>query len=226
MCTRASPVVKKKVYAMVTNGRLGRSAPATRRAEIINVATGVFMERGYAETAMSMIAERLGGSKATLYKYFPSKEGLFEEVMAQSCAVVLEPLREIVASEGDVSDVLHAFGRAALEALFRPSALALDRIVHAEGERFPHIAKMFFHNGPDQGYAVLGSYLARLDQCGEIFCPQPLLTAQQLIGMLKGDLHMRVACGLADVPDDAQIDASVENAVRICLVGLLRPRQA
>lgn len=221
MHTLASPTVKRKVYTVVTKVRLGRATPDARRAEIIEIATAVFMVRGYADTAMSMIAERLGGSKATLYKYFPSKEELFEAVMAQSCAVVLEPLRDIATSEGEIGEVLRIFGRALMSAIFQPSALALYRIVHAEGERFPQLANMFFTRGPDEGYAVLAEYLQRLHERGEIRCPEPWLTAQQIAGMFRGDLHTRVACGAADVPDDRQIEASVENAVRICLSGLL-----
>ena len=41
-------------------------------------------ELGFERTSMSEICTRLGGSKATLYNYFASKEALFLEVMFQA----------------------------------------------------------------------------------------------------------------------------------------------
>jgi AcrR family transcriptional regulator len=37
----------------------------------------VFLEAGFEAASMAQIAQRVGGSKATLYGYFPSKESLF-----------------------------------------------------------------------------------------------------------------------------------------------------
>jgi AcrR family transcriptional regulator len=52
-----------------------------RRERIIQVARSVFFEVGYAGASMSLISQRLGGSKATLYAYFSSKEELFAAII-------------------------------------------------------------------------------------------------------------------------------------------------
>ena len=44
-----------------------------KRQEIVRIAAKLFEELGYERTSMSTIAARDGGSKATLYGYFPSK---------------------------------------------------------------------------------------------------------------------------------------------------------
>ena len=44
-----------------------------RRDTIIEAAIQLFEEAGYEGASMSELARRLGGSKATLYGYFPSK---------------------------------------------------------------------------------------------------------------------------------------------------------
>lgn len=51
--------------------------PARRRAEILEVATEVFAERGYGPTDLQVVADRLGVGKGTVYRYFASKEALF-----------------------------------------------------------------------------------------------------------------------------------------------------
>ena len=52
-----------------------------RREEIAEVAERVFLELGFNETTMQIVASRAGASKETLYRHFGSKEGLFSEVV-------------------------------------------------------------------------------------------------------------------------------------------------
>lgn len=47
-----------------------------KKQQILENALSLFMEKGYSKTSMSDIAERCNFSKATLYKFFDSKEGL------------------------------------------------------------------------------------------------------------------------------------------------------
>jgi AcrR family transcriptional regulator len=54
---------------------------ARKREAIVQVATRAFLENGYAATSMSAIADELGGSKATLWAHFSSKEELFAAVI-------------------------------------------------------------------------------------------------------------------------------------------------
>ncbi|CAG1012445.1 partial putative HTH-type transcriptional regulator YvdT, partial [Anaerolineales bacterium] len=53
----------------------------TKRQHILAVAAEAFQEYGFERTSMSEICARVGGSKATLYNYFSSKDELFFEVM-------------------------------------------------------------------------------------------------------------------------------------------------
>lgn len=48
-----------------------------RRTEILEEAKSVFAERGFADTDVQVVADRLGVGKGTVYRYFPSKEELF-----------------------------------------------------------------------------------------------------------------------------------------------------
>lgn len=205
---------------MVTISRLTRASPHHRRAKIIEVATQIFMEDGFAATTMSMVAESLGGSKATLYKYFPSKEDLFEAVIAQACAVILEPLRDPAIQNDNLADTLRSYAGRYLRVIFAPLAMRLHRLVHAEAERFPQLARMFFATGPDPSNLPLAHFLQDLAAKGQIFCPAPLMTAQQFLGMVRGDFHMRVVCCATPMPNEAEIDAWIDNAVMIFVLGI------
>ncbi|CAI1972516.1 Uncharacterized HTH-type transcriptional regulator yvdT [Serratia ficaria] len=54
-----------------------------RRDAIVEEAALLFQEMGYERASMNELAKRVGGSKATLYGYFSSKEELFTAVVRQ-----------------------------------------------------------------------------------------------------------------------------------------------
>lgn len=210
---------------MVTNPpscRLNRASPDERREHILEVATQVFTETGYGATSMSAIAARLGGSKATLYKYFPSKEHLFEAVMARGCADVLAALHQLSqAGPDDLEALLADFGTRFLTALCARRSLDIYRMAHASGTHFPEIAETFFRNGPDRGGNLLADLIARYARERGVTLEDPRLAADQFLGMVRGKLHMRVAMGVMDPPDQDTIRRHAAHAARIFAHGLL-----
>src|SRR5258708_1821275 len=58
-----------------TAAKLARSA--TRKEEILNAATKLFAEHGYADTDTQLLADKLQVGKGTFYRYFQSKRKLF-----------------------------------------------------------------------------------------------------------------------------------------------------
>ncbi|MCA9643097.1 MAG: TetR/AcrR family transcriptional regulator [Polyangiaceae bacterium] len=57
---------------------MARSIPSDRFPQLIEAATAVFIQRGFARTQMEDVAKRLGVAKGTLYGYVESKEALFD----------------------------------------------------------------------------------------------------------------------------------------------------
>src|SRR3954462_7366120 len=102
-----------------------------RRAAILAAAREVFLEHGYGATTLDDIIRRSGGSRATIYQQFGSKEGLFGAIIAQVCADIVAPLAEIE-DGGDLETTLRAIGRRYLDALLDPQGLALYRLVVGE----------------------------------------------------------------------------------------------
>ena len=52
-----------------------------RRRQLLNVACGVFAERGFHATSMDDVAAAAGVTKPVLYQHFPSKRALFVELL-------------------------------------------------------------------------------------------------------------------------------------------------
>lgn len=60
---------------------MARKVPADRFQTLVDCATQVFIEQGYARTQMADVAEAMGVAKGTLYLYVESKEALFDLVV-------------------------------------------------------------------------------------------------------------------------------------------------
>ncbi|MCI0600466.1 MAG: TetR/AcrR family transcriptional regulator, partial [Beijerinckiaceae bacterium] len=68
--------------------RSGRRVPRgqKRREEIAAIAERLFLERGFAETTMQLVAARARASKETLYRHFGNKEELFADIVRRRAA--------------------------------------------------------------------------------------------------------------------------------------------
>jgi AcrR family transcriptional regulator len=68
-----------------------------REESILQAAAACFGEQGYRATTLETVAERLGISRVTLYRYCPSKEELLIRVFERSIAIFQQGLRQICA---------------------------------------------------------------------------------------------------------------------------------
>ena len=57
--------------------------PEVRRQELLNTAMELFTQKGYEETSMGEIAQAAGVAQGLCYRYFDSKQKLFQEAMEQ-----------------------------------------------------------------------------------------------------------------------------------------------
>lgn len=121
---------------------------AERRASIVEVATRWFFEHGYAATSMSAIAEELGGSKATLWSHFASKDELFAAVVDEQVRRFSEDITEFLTTQTFSIASLKRFLKRFLECLMQEESIKLFRLVIGEGERFPEIQELFWVRGP------------------------------------------------------------------------------
>jgi AcrR family transcriptional regulator len=70
-----------------------RLSPGDRRAQLHALAARMFTQRQYDEFSMDELAAAAGVSKGLLYHYFPSKRGLYVEVLRDAAAELVELMR-------------------------------------------------------------------------------------------------------------------------------------
>jgi AcrR family transcriptional regulator len=163
---------------------------ADRRRAILEVAERSFRERGFADTSMSTIAAELGGSKTTLWSYFPSKDALFAAVIDSKIETFQAKLDEALIPAGGTAAALTRFGIVFLNKILDPHSVALQRLIVAETERFPQIGEAFAVRGPDRVRQRLCRYLEEEMQAGRLRKGDPLVAAHQFIGLCQAGCYL------------------------------------
>jgi AcrR family transcriptional regulator len=148
MLDRVAPVSKKsgaraaaaKAPAKRKRNRAGRPTAdelERRKLKVMEVATDMFVGRGYAATTLLDIAKKAGVATRTLYQHFGDKEAIFREVIfARDAARIDRPELE----EGeDLVTALRKAARYSYEVALRPRSIELMRLMIAESARFPEL---------------------------------------------------------------------------------------
>ena len=184
-----------------------------RRAAILEIARAAFLQDGYAGTSMSQIAAKVGGSKATLYNYFPSKKDLFVAVADDETAQIFTPLFDVSEMRGDIRTVLEKFVRRFLALLLSHDLIAFYRLVVAESARFPEIGFAADEFGLKHGLEGITGYFAEAMERGELRRTNALGAAEQFLDLCAGQLHRkRLWAIVCDVSQEA-IEAQARRVV-------------
>ena len=122
---------------------------ATRRS-IVAAAYAEFLEHGYARGTTASVAQRAGLSKVTLFRYFDSKEALFEAGIQSHIASATLALQSSPMQDGEsVGEFLLRTVAPAMDVIDSSGRSATARLVIAEGLEFPLLAQMYRRNAHD-----------------------------------------------------------------------------
>ncbi|WP_449327277.1 TetR/AcrR family transcriptional regulator [Sphingopyxis sp. 550A] len=190
-------------------------AATARRKAFVDAAREAFFTNGYAGTTMSSIASKVGGSKTTLWSYFPSKEDLFEAVVDGIVEEYGDALAVDLPLDEPVPEVLRRFGNLLMTKLTATPILSLFRLVVGEAERFPHLAKTFYDRGPRRGKARAAEWVGEKMARGEIRMGNPLRAVQHFTGLCQSGLYQFAVLGLPEGRDLDRLAAEIDDAVDI-----------
>jgi len=196
--------------------RLSRSDRDERRENILQIAHAAFLEDGYAATSMSSIAAKVGGSKATLYNYFSSKEELFSAVIAERCRDFQEMLYDVDLESQDFRKALTFLGETAVRWMLRDDSIATYRLITAETGRFPELGRAFYLAGPQKGKEMLAEFFGRASERGHLKPGYMMGMAIHFMTLCKGELQHRKLWNI-DTPTDKDIETTVAAGVNVFL---------
>ncbi|GAA3886497.1 TetR/AcrR family transcriptional regulator [Gibbsiella dentisursi] len=205
-----------------------RTLTEERREAIIAAAAQVFQEIGYERASMNEVAKRVGGSKATLYNYFSSKEALFETVVRKFSANFLtEAAAELVAPGSEklsLEQKITRFGERMLQVLTGDNqALQIYRVVVGEAGH-SDIGERFRESGIRQSMEALAEVMREAMQKGELIEGEPMLRAKQFTALVKSETDTLLFERELPRFTNAKIKQMVKGAVRLFLNGAI-PRE-
>ncbi len=195
-----------------------------RRRQILEAAIACFAERGYSGTTTRELAQRVGITEAALYRYYPSKQSLYDAIIDANMTPI-----ELAAHMApfDVAGNEVAFFEELASEIFRridgdPHFLRILMYSALEGHA---MAGPFFASRVRQVREYLTGYVTRRIESG-VFRPiDPVLAARAFLGMVFDHI---VVCRIYDqqsrYPHRPEQVAATFTA--IFLGGLRRPDEA
>ena len=159
-----------------------------KRQAILEVAAQAFQELGFERTSMSEICARVGGSKATIYNYFASKEELFSEVMFLSTEAEFMVVHQALdASTDDVAESLQRFGERLLTFLYSPRIRAERHLAISESRR-SELGRLVYERGVQRSQNLIAAFMARAMTQGQLRETDARVVAQHFFGLLEAEL--------------------------------------
>jgi AcrR family transcriptional regulator len=189
---------------------------SSKRRQILDGASKVFMDLGFDGASMGEIARAAGVSKGTLYVYFADKYRLFEAIVEeevldqQKVAFNFDPGR-------DAATTLREFGQAYIELLCRPRGGSAVRTVMAIAERMPDVGRRFYGNVLAHVVDRLAAYLEARVAAGELKIEDVKLAASQFNMTCQASLFLPFVFQAAPAPSVERTVQVVESATRMFL---------
>ena len=199
-----------------------RKKTEAKREAILDAATLEFTERGYEGASMSAIVARLGGSKQTLYSYFPSKDDLFVEVMVRT---ITQHAASLQAGMMDITDIalsLRRYGERYLKVRLSPEMVSLARLVFGESGR-SDVSRLLHLRGKMKVTNDVGQFLATAMKDGRLRTADPNVAALHYMALLDAELFEPVVLRVREPATDEEIAAAVDRAMGVFMAAYGQP---
>lgn len=196
---------------------MGMKKSDKKRQAILEAAYLLFLEKGFERTAVSEITTLVGGSKATIYSHFPSKETLFVECLFSPIDSGMDSIiAALQTSSDDVSAALRTLSCDYLRLVCSPEMISVRRLMYAEAER-AGIGKMFYEKR-QAIRAQLALYMSDLMHRGTLRAADPELAADQFRMLVETSLVEPLLLDAIDgPPSEEAIAAAADGAVETFL---------
>jgi TetR/AcrR family transcriptional repressor of mexJK operon len=186
---------------------------------------------GYRNTSMDQVAADAAVSKQTVYKQFADKEQLFRAIVlgvtGNSAAIIADMTSVLrsteVASREELSTILTDVARRYIDGVLQPRVLALRRLVIAEAERIPDLARTYFEQAPARAIDVVANVLRDYTERGLLNADDPRLAAAHFAYLVLAIPLDRAQFYLGERPSAGERDKLAAEAVRVFLAAYAPP---
>jgi AcrR family transcriptional regulator len=170
--------------------RRGRPRSEKARLAILEAAAELIMARGLAEVSMDAVAERAGVSKATIYRWWPTKETLALDALHNEWAAGAPSPRNTGSLRGDLLSLLRPWAHLVGS---RPYGRVISALI-TEAQSDPEFARVYLSRFLEPRREHARAVFRRAIERGEI---PPDTKLELAIDMVYGPLYHRLLHGHA-----------------------------
>lgn len=193
--------------------RVNDARQSPKELEILKVASDSFLKNGFEGTSINAMARNSGISKESIYRYFSSKQALFEAVIAKELAEYQDKMEflEDEIAEQDLEDALINTAETILNVINSERTLALRRLIFNEVATYPDVGAFYYDTGPEEAYRHLERIFEQHRDRTEFDLAD---LGRYYVGMILHNLMLRRQCGLAAKLDGAEKQALSRKVTR------------
>lgn len=184
---------------------MARVRTEEKRDEIVRIASELFQEHGYDRCSMAALSERLGGSKATLYGYFPSKEDLLRAVIKCEVASEFDRVLHEFHEDPDLRKGLIRLGIAYHKKRLSSLPVANIRAI-VNQPACSTMGKEFYEGVIRPAFERVAKQFEQLMDEGRLKRADPWVVLMQWKGLNDWDLFERRLIGAISGPEDVDIE--------------------
>jgi AcrR family transcriptional regulator len=204
-------------------GRPTRLEAAALGDKILDVATALFLSRGFGATSIEAVASRARISKRTFYHRFQDKAELYRAVVRRLLQRWLPEFEAVFEAPAPLDILLTRSARRMLAVALSPEALALRRLLLAEAERFPELVEIAIEQGATRAIERITTLLEDERQAGRIALDDCRFAATQFQEMVLS-IPLRRAMGFGAPLSEDEWDVWATKCVDLFIEGCRAPR--
>ncbi len=189
-----------------------RLKPKAKEQEVLDVATEYFLQHGYRGASINAMARSSGISKESIYRYFSSKQQLFEAVIGRELIEYRRNLHRLDATlrSMELRAALVTVAETILGIITTDRTMALRRLIFDEATRSPEVGQHYYKIGPAQAYAVIESVLETHAHQSDFDIPT---LARHFTGLLSWRVTLERQCAVRAQPTTEEIEELAATCV-------------
>jgi AcrR family transcriptional regulator len=202
------------------SGRPTTEEAAKTEDRLLDAAGELFVKFGYANTTMAKISHRAGASTKTVYSRYANKAEILAAVIRRLVdrTMAAPAFEELPREDHNVRTHLAILGRRFAELAGDPTTAEINRLVIAEGVRFPELITVF-REGPDRARGIVCDALERFQASGKLpQMPTAEVSAVLFFDMSTATPRMRALLGAP--MSKQEIATHVDAAMSVFLNGI------
>jgi TetR/AcrR family transcriptional repressor of mexJK operon len=202
-------------------GRPRSSEREARLQELVHAAGQLFLEQGYRNVSLEMLARECHVAVRTIYVKFGGKAGLLHAVLVANRERFFNT-HEMEKDQRPLREIVSDFGAHFLDLVSMPEALSMTRMVIADAPGNVELAQTFFDAGPQQTRDMLMRFFSRPDIRAQLRDDVDLdLLPVYLLNCISGDQYSRL---MFEQPEQsrAQVLRELEQRLDLFYRGVLR----